>query len=180
MTDYQSPYQLTAEQQLADLKKYVQDDQARGELAFQKTVADFKKIGAERVGDSTFNVACDRFDEKLGTRAREVAQFLFEQDNPHEILLHLDNNPHELENLKNLPAQRVITELGRISNRLDSSTRVPSGPEPAWRKTGSDAAQTVEASWHRDAGDHIRDDKEWNARYDAHMARRNAGKPSRW
>ena len=66
MTDYQSPYQLTAEQQLADLQKHVQDHQARGELKFQKDVADFKKNGSERFGDATFSKACDTFDAKLG------------------------------------------------------------------------------------------------------------------
>ena len=144
-------------------EKHTQDHQARGELKFQKRCwPDFKKNGSERFGDATFSKACDTFDAKLGNHARQMAEYLLEQDNAPDILLHLDNNPHELENLRSLPPQRQITELGRISNRLDSSTRVPSGPEPTWRKTGSDAAQVVEANWHRDGGDHIKDDRAWN------------------
>jgi hypothetical protein len=156
MSDYQSPYHLTAEQQLADLQKHVADHQARGELQFVSTANDFKKAGSERFGDATFQKACEGFDAKLGNRAREVAAYLLEQDNAPDILMHLDNNPHELENLRNLPAQRAITELGRISNRLDSSTRLPAGPEPTWKSTASSAAQEVEARWHRDAGDQIK------------------------
>jgi hypothetical protein len=180
MSDYQSPYHLTAEQQLADLQKHVQDHQARAELQLINTAKDFRKAGSERFGEATFQKACDGFDGKLGNRAREVAAYLLEQDNAPDVLMHLDNNPDELENLRNLPPQRAITELGRISNRLDSSTRLPAGPEPSWKSTGSEAAQVIETHWHREAGDSIKDDREWNQRYDAHMAKRNAGRPSRW
>jgi hypothetical protein len=95
-------------------------------------------------------------------------------DKPHDVLVHLANNPQRLKQIAKLNTARQVVELARVESQLSSFGHTQTGADPAWKLPSAKGGRVSDDEWHA-GGDNLSDSK-WHAEFDRRQRERN-GQP---
>jgi hypothetical protein len=142
---------------------------------YARDTEQFIEAGREANGPQQFDEAANDVVAGLGGDPTALNLMVQQLDHGPEVIMHLSRNPDQIEKLKKLPPARRFAMLTAIQSQLSPHGVVNISSEPAWKPRGGKPDSYRERGEWRGGANYPsteQGDKNWNADFDRHLARR--------
>jgi hypothetical protein len=142
---------------------------------YARDTEQFIEAGREANGPQQFDEAANDVVASLGGNPHALNLQLQALDHGPEVLMHLSRNPDQIEKFKKLPPARQFAMLTSIQTQLCPRGVANISNDAAWRPRGGKPESYREKSTWLGGRNYPSDetgDRNWNADFDRHMARR--------